>query len=329
MSPRVDVLYDFLWLLLGLGLLYVGAEWLVDGAKEISLKLGISPLMVGLTVVAFGTSAPELLVSLQANFENPPKGDMALGNIVGSNICNIALILGVGALIRPIVVHLQIVKREMPILLLISVVFVFFLSDWTIARWEGLVLFSGVLLYTGLNFLYARREPISATLEEFADGQIEAAQHADAKRILRDVGLIVIGIVALVYGANRLVFGGSNIATYFGVSEATIALTVVAFGTSLPELATSVVAAIRKQGDLIIGNAVGSCIFNILCVVGLTASIGPITRTPDLHNADLLVMLALTVTIFPFMWSRRRLSRVEGGVLLAIYLGYVGYLVVR
>lgn len=326
---RVDVLSDFLWLILGLILLYFGAEWLVKGSKEISLKLGISPLVVGLTVVAFGTSAPELLVSLQANLQNPPKGDIALGNIVGSNICNIALILGVGALIRPIEVHLQIVKREMPVLLVVSGIFLWFLRDGVIAPLEGMALFAGIIIYTVSNFRQAKSEPDSATLEEFAEDEIAAALQADTKRMLLDFGLIILGIGALVIGANRLVFGGSNIADYFGVSDAVIALTVVAFGTSLPELATSVVAALRKQGDLIIGNAVGSCIFNILCVVGLTASIAPIARTPELLNADLLVMLALTVTIFPFMWSRRRLSRLEGGVLLAIYLSYVIYLGMR
>jgi cation:H+ antiporter len=131
------------------------------------------------------------------------------------------------------------------------------------------------------------------------------------------------------YGADRLVFGGSNIAAELGISEAVIALTVVAFGTSLPELATSVVAAARKQGDLIIGNAVGSCIFNILCVVGLAGAVAPLSRTADLTDADLWVMLALTATIFPFMWSRRHLSRIEGGTLLAVYLGYIGYLALR
>lgn len=315
---------DLLWLVLGLVLLYYGAEGLVKGAKDLSLRFGISPLVVGLTVVAFGTSAPELLVSLQANLKDPPKGDMALGNVVGSNICNIALILAVGALIRPIVIHLQIVKREMPFLLLISAVFVFFLEDKTIARWEGGVLFAGVLFYTFLNFRKARQEPDSVTLDEISDDD-----EGEESSLVKDIFFIVIGMAGLVIGADRLVFGGSNLAERFGVSEATIALTVVAFGTSLPELATSVVAAIRRQGDLITGNAVGSCIFNLLCVVGIVALVAPISRTPELHPADLIVMLAITVTIFPFMWSRRRLSRIEGGVLLAVYLGYVAHLATR
>jgi len=217
----------------------------------------------------------------------------------------------------------------MPILLVISGGFLVFLYDGEIARWEGAILFAGVILYTVANFWQARIEPKSASLQGYGDTEIVAAREADAGRIIMDVGLIVVGMTALVFGANRLVFGGSNIASYFGVSEADIALTVVAFGTSLPELATSVVAAIRRQGDLIIGNAVGSCIFNILCVVGLTSLVAPLSRTPELQNADLWIMFALTVTVFPFMWSRRRLSRVEGGILFVIYLSYISYLAVR
>lgn len=327
-AARVDVLLDLLWLILGLVLLYCGAESLVKGAKEISFRLGISPLVVGLTVVAFGTSAPELLVSLQANLQDPPKGDIALGNVVGSNICNIALILGVGALIRPIAVHLQIVKREMPLLIVITVVFLLFLGDGVIARWEGVLLFLALLLFTWANLRQAKTEPHSVALEEFTDDDVEAARKGGAKRLLMDLALIVLGIAGLVYGADRLVFGGSNLAAFLGVSEAVIALTVVAFGTSLPELATSVVASVRRHGDLIIGNAIGSCIFNILCVVGLTGVVAPL-RSPELKNADLAVMMGVTLIIFPFMRSRKRLTRIEGGILVAGYVFYVGYLALR
>ncbi len=323
------VFIDFLWLVLGLVLLYFGAEWLVHGARELSLRLGIGPLVVGLTVVAFGTSAPELLVSLQANLQDPPKGDMALGNVVGSNICNIALILGAGALIRPIGVHLQILRKDLPVLLLISLAFVGLLQNGVITRWEGALLFGGVILYTVISLVQARREPDRIALEAGAEDTVEAAGKKNAGRLLLNLFLVVAGITGLVYGADRLVYGGSGIAREFGISEATIALTIVAFGTSLPELATSVVAALKKQGDLIIGNAIGSCIFNILCVVGLTASVAPLARSPDLQNADLLVMLGLTVIILPFLWSRKNLSRVEGGILLGIYAGYVAWLGLR
>lgn len=325
----MHVLIDFLWLLLGLMLLFLGGEWLVRGAREISLKMGIAPLVVGLTVVAFGTSAPELLVSLQANLKDPPKGDMALGNVVGSNICNLALILGVGAVIRPIFVQGQVLKREMPLLLIISAIFVWLLHDGTIGRGEGLVLFAGVITYTLISLRQSRRASRNLDHDALPNDQAETFQSKSEGRMLYDVGFILLGMGALVYGADRLVSGGSSIARNFGVSEATIALTVVAFGTSLPELATSIVASLRRQGDIIIGNAVGSCIFNILCVVGLTATVSPLTSTPELKDLDLWVMLTLTVMLFPLLWRRRTLGRGEGGLLLAVYASYVCYLVLR
>lgn len=326
----MTLLLDFGWLVLGLILLYFGAEWMVKGAKEIALKLGISPIIVALTVVAFGTSVPELLVSLQANLQDPPKGDLALGNIVGSNICNIALILGIGAVIRPIEIHLQIVKREMPLLLIFSVLFVAFLWNGSISRWEGGVLFSSILIYIYASIRLAKKEPSSVAVIDLTVDEAELEQiKAGGKRIVLDVLLILAGLALLVAGANRLILGGSNIAAYFGVSEAVIGLTVVAFGTSLPELATTVVAAIRRHGDFITGNAVGSCMFNLLCVIGLTALVAPLVRTPALTNIDLGMMLGLSFLIFPFMWSRRRVSRLEGVVLLVIYLAYVSYLATK
>ena len=328
-SLPVPILTDFLWLFLGLTLLYVGGEWLVRGSREISLKVGISPLVVGLTVVAFGTSAPELLVSLQANLQDPPKGDMALGNVVGSNICNIALILGVGAMIRPMAVHAQVLKREVPFLLIISVIFACLLLDGSIAQLEGVVLFVGVVTYTIISLRHARKDGEISALESTTEDSGQGPATTRAGGMFLDIGFVVLGIGALVYGADRLILGGSSIAGRFGVPEATIALTIVAFGTSLPELATSIVAAIRRQGDLIIGNAVGSCIFNILCVVGLTAAISPLARTHDLRNLDLWVMLGLTAILLPLLWSRRTLSRKEGGALLTAYACYVCYLAMR
>ena len=321
----MHILIDFIWILLGLMLLYLGGEWLVKGARNISLKMGLAPLVVGLTVVAFGTSAPELLVSLKANLENPPKGDMALGNVVGSNICNIALILGVGAIIRPMAVPMQVMKREMPFLLIISIVFICLLLDGSILRWEGMILFAGVITYTILSLRNARNAPQSLDLEH---PDTVAVDKKEGGMIL-DIGLILLGIGALVGGADRLVFGGSNIALSCNVPEATIALTVVAFGTSLPELATSIVAALRREGDIIIGNAVGSCIFNLLCVVGLTATVSPLNRTPELQNWDLGIMLALTVLLFPCVRKRHSLGRGQGVMLLTAYASYVCYLALR
>jgi len=323
----VDLFVDCLWLIIGLALLYFGGEWLVKGAREISLMMGISPLVVGLTVVAFGTSAPELLVSLQANLLDPPKGDMALGNVVGSNICNIALILGIGAAIRPMSVHRQVIKREMPFLLVISVVFILLLLDGQIQQVEGLCLFAAVIAYTAFSLREARRAGLGeqAVTSESGEEGIKSSKTGT----FANIGLLLAGIGALVVGADRLVLGGSNIARHFNVPEATIALTIVAFGTSLPELATSIVAAVRRQGDIILGNAVGSCIFNVLCVVGLTSSISPLSRTSELRNWDLGVMLAFTLIVFPFIWRDRLLGRGQGVILLFGYASYVCYLGLR
>lgn len=323
----MDLFVDCLWLIIGLALLYFGGEWLVKGAREISLMMGISPLAVGLTVVAFGTSAPELLVSLQANLLDPPKGDIALGNVVGSNICNIALILGIGAAIRPMSVHRQVIKREMPFLLVISVVFILLLHDGQIQQVEGLCLFATVIAYTALSLREARRAGLGEQAVTSESGE-EVAKSSNT-RTFTNIGLLLAGIGALVIGADRLVLGGSNIARHFNVPEATIALTIVAFGTSLPELATSIVAAVRRQGDIILGNAVGSCIFNVLCVVGLTSSISPLSRTSELRNWDLGVMLAFTLIVFPFVWRDRLLGRGQGVILLFGYASYVCYLGLR
>ena len=323
----MDLFVDCLWLIIGLALLYFGGEWLVKGAREISLMMGISPLVVGLTVVAFGTSAPELLVSLQANLLDPPKGDIALGNVVGSNICKIALILGIGAAIRPMSVHRQVIKREMPFLLIISVVFILLLHDGQIQQVEGLCLFAAVTAYTALSLREARRAGLGEQAVTSESGE-EVAKSSNTGTFA-NIGLLLAGIGALVIGADRLVLGGSNIARHFNVPEATIALTIVAFGTSLPELATSIVAAVRRQGDIILGNAVGSCIFNVLCVVGLTSSISPLSRTSELRNWDLGVMLAFTLVVFPFVWRDRLLGRGQGVILLFGYASYVCYLGLR
>ncbi|RCL33605.1 MAG: sodium:calcium antiporter [Verrucomicrobia bacterium] len=323
----MDLFVDCLWLIIGLALLYFGGEWLVKGAREISLMMGISPLAVGLTVVAFGTSAPELLVSLQANLLDPPKGDIALGNVVGSNICNIALILGIGAAIRPMSVHRQVIKREMPFLLVISVVFILLLRDGQIQQVEGFCLFAAVIAYTALSLREARRAGLGEQAVT-SESKEEVAKSSNTGTFA-NIGLLLAGIGALVIGADRLVLGGSNIARHFNVPEATIALTIVAFGTSLPELATSIVAAIRRQGDIILGNAVGSCIFNVLCVVGLTSSISPLSRTSELRNWDLGVMLAFTLIVFPFVWRDRLLGRRQGVILLFGYASYVCYLGLR
>ena len=327
-TTAVDILVYSGWVVLGLILLYYGAEWLVKGSSELALRIGISPLVVGLTVVAFGTSAPELLVSVSANMKTPPQGGFALGNVVGSNICNLALVLGIAALIKPLGIHKQVLKREMPILIIASVVFLMMLLNREVARWEGALLAGGVVLYTVSSIRRGKRgEEVEVDLD-ISEEEIAALKKAGPGLFLKDLFFILLGLAALGYGANRLVFGGGEIALVMGIPPAVIALTLVSFGTSLPEIATVTVASLKGEGDLVTGNVVGSCIFNILAVVGITASIAPL-NAGSLEIADLAVMGGVTLLAFPLMLSRKSLSRLEGGILVAGYLGYVVWLFLR
>lgn len=324
----MEMVIDFGWVLLGLALLYYGAEWLVKGSSELALKAGISPLVVGLTVVAFGTSAPELLVSVSANLKSPPQGDFALGNVVGSNVCNLALVLGLAALISPLKIPGQVLKREMPILLVVTVVFLVMLWDGTVSRLEGVLLVVGIISYTVTSIVASRRGgKVEIDVEDLQE-ELELVKNAGSGLVVKALLLIVVGLAALVFGADRLVFGGGNLAAAWGVPQAVIALTLVAFGTSLPEVATTVVAALKGKGDLATGNAVGSCIFNLLAVIGATASIAPLSSV-DLQSADLWVMGGVTFLIFPLMWTRKAIGRGEGAFLLLAYLGYVVWLFLR
>lgn len=320
-----------LWVIGGLVLLYFGAEWLVKGASEIALKLGISPLVVGLTVVAFGTSAPELLVCLDANANGEP--GMALGNIIGSNICNIALVLGVAALIRPIVINKQIIKRELPILVVASAAFILMLlslgdSDGQSAlmRWEGGILFLGIVIYVTSSFLKAKKEGLEES-DEFDPEEVEKLKKSGAGRMFINIGLILLGLLALKFGSEKLVLHGEQLALIVGITPTVVALLLIAFGTSLPELATSIVASRKNQGDLVVGNAVGSCIFNILAVMGVTALVKPVLNE-GVSYVDISVMMGVTILILPFMWSKMRLTRIEGGILLAGYVIYCGAILI-
>ncbi len=309
----------YLYILAGFVALFYGAEFLVKGASEISLKFGVSPLVVGLTVVAFGTSAPELLVCLDANANGSP--DQAFGTIIGSNICNIALILGVGALIRPIKIHRQIIRREVPILLVASIVFVLMLIDREIALWEGSALFAGVMIYVISSLRMSKGEITVDDALEMTPEEIEKAKNSGASAMLMSVVAIIAGLAMLKYGSGWLVEHGSVVASSLGVSEAIIGLILLAFGTSLPELATSIVASRKGEGDIITGNAVGSCIFNILAVIGITAMVMPLAAE-NINWMDMGVMLAIIAMVLPMMWSRGRLSKIEGVVLLTFYFGY-------
>lgn len=318
--PAVDLLIHLLWVVGGLVALYFGAEWLVKGAATIALKVGISPLVVGLTVVAFGTSAPELLVCLESN--NNGQSDIALGNIIGSNICNIALILGIAAIMKPVVIHLQIIRREMPILICATLVFILMLMDKTITGLEGGLLVVGIIAYVLFSLISARKQTKGATeLSEFSEDELEEMKKSGSKELFISLFLICLGLGALKIGSEWLVVHGGAVALSLGVSEAIIALFLFAFGTSLPELATSIAAVRQGEGDIITGNAVGSCIFNLMAVIGITALVTPINEV-QIEFVDKAVMIGVTLIITIFMFSKRSLNRLEGSILVVGYLGY-------
>ncbi|NNE91855.1 MAG: calcium/sodium antiporter [Verrucomicrobiales bacterium] len=321
----MEILLDVVWLILGLALLYFGAEWLVGGAAKISVKYGISPLVVGLTVVAFGTSAPELFVSLGFNLSSPPRPDMAIGNVIGSNICNIGLVLGVSAFICVLNIKSDLLIRDMPFLIAVSLGFsAMLLLDQKIARWEGIVLFVVVVAFTIFQLRASKKEDNPEVIEEF-EAEFGKAEEFTHDPVWKLAGLVLIGLIVLYFGAEYLEKGGVGLAERIGVPGAVISLTVIAFSTSVPELATSVVASMKREGDIITGNVIGSCLFNLLCVIGITATVKPM-EVSDIETVDLVVMLGFTLFLLPLMWTRRRVSRWEGSALLIGYIAYCIYL---
>ncbi len=302
-------------------LLYLGAESLVRGSAAIALKFGISPLVIGLTVVAYGTSTPELIVSIQAALSN--HGDIAVGNVIGSNIFNIAMILGLCALIRPLAAPQQLIKIDAPIMLLVGFAGLFIIYNHLISRLEGLILVAGLIAYTGFNFWYARRH----ASESQKDNQIPAKINNGGllKYYGFDTFLIILGLGLLVLGSNFFVEGSVQLARLLGISEAVIGLTIVAAGTSLPELATSVVAAAKKQADIAIGNIVGSNIYNILAILGISASLKPI-HAPNISAVDLYTMLGLSLMLCCIIFISKGIKRWQGGLFVLLYLIYLYYL---
>lgn len=309
----------------GLVLLVLGAELLVRGASRLARAVGISPLVIGLTVVAFGTSAPELAVSVNAGLAG--NADVALGNVVGSNILNVLGILGLSALAAPLVVAQKLVRLDVPVMIGVSALMWIFALNGVIGRVEGLVLFAGIVAYMAFLVRQSRRERADV-LAEYEAGFGGKAQHGAGLLALQ--GLYVAGGLALlVVGADWLVDGAVAFAKFIGISELVIGLTVVAVGTSLPELATSVVASLRGERDIAVGNIVGSNIFNLLAVLGAAAAIAPagISVNPAALAFDIPVMVAAAVVCLPVFISGFVISRGEGALLLAYFAAYVGYLV--
>ncbi|MEM6451566.1 MAG: calcium/sodium antiporter [Cyanobacteria bacterium P01_D01_bin.105] len=312
------------YLVVGFVLLVGGAEILIKGAAKLAATMGISPLIIGLTVVAFGTSAPELAVSLNASLHG--QADISLGNVVGSNICNILLILGTSAVIAPLVVAQQLVRLDVPIMIGVSALVMFFGLDGRIGRSDGVVLFIGGLVYTVFLLYQSRQEKNQTVQDEYVQF---GARSLSAKETSLNVAMFAFGSTMLVAGSQLLVNSAVAIAQALGASPLIIGLTVIAFGTSLPELATSVMASVRGERDLAVGNVIGSNIFNILVVLGLTSAVSTtgVSVGDSARSFDIPVMLAVAVMCLPIFFTDNEVSRREGVLLLAYYLLYMGYLI--
>lgn len=318
-------------ILIGFLMLYYGAEWLVEGSSSLAKSLGITPIVIGLTVVAFGTSAPELVVSVISSIQG--KSMIAVGNIVGSNIANIALVLGLTAVLQPITCHQMVIKRDIPIMLGISL-YLFALSlNSELGRLEGATLFGGVILYTYFNYTVAMKDSKRDSGEEIAtaESDVEGIEHVTSRK--KQIVLILVGIIGVVAGAQAVVTAAVKIMTTLGVSEKFIGLTIIALGTSLPELATSVVAALRKEMDISIGNLVGSNVFNILSVLGAASLIRPISIPGGFIQSGLMIdyLVMIFISFLPWLMMRKThtITRRDGFILLSCYVGYIAYLIVK
>ncbi|MDI9548838.1 MAG: calcium/sodium antiporter [Chloroflexota bacterium] len=313
-------------LVAGFVLLIAGAEGLVRGASRIALALGIPPLIIGLTVVALGTSSPELAVSIGASVTGRP--DITVGNVIGSNILNVLFILGVSAALIPLVVQRQLVRLDVPIMIAASVAAWLFALDGQVNRLEGGLLFAGLLAYVGFLFNQLRQErgtEVEAQYEE----KYRRAVDMSARTWVANVGLVVGGLAVLALGSHWLVAGATAIAELLGVSQLIIGLTIVAVGTSLPEVATSILASIRGERDIAVGNAVGSNIFNLLAVLGLSALVAPVplrVNTAAIHF-DLPVMVAVALACLPIFFTGSLIARWEGFLFLGYYAAYTVYLI--
>jgi len=312
---------DYLILFAGLAFLLIGGEFLVKGAVGVALKWRISTMIVGLTVVSFGTSAPELLVSLKAALGGHP--DLAIGNVMGSNIANIALVLGVTALIITIPVEKMTMMLDWPVLMFSSLLLWFFMyTDNVLHYWEGMILVTLLVLYLLFLIAKVRRD------KKKGDVKLEELEDADGQKSYWLYTLfILVGIAGLVFGAQWMVKGATAIATSFGVSEYVIGVTVIAFGTSLPELATSIIAAMKGRTDISVGNLVGSNIFNILAVLGITSTVKDIKIAEQVLSNDIFWMIGVTLILFPMMFFTRKIGKLNGFVLLAIYILYIYFVI--
>ncbi|MBK60577.1 MAG: sodium:calcium antiporter [Pseudomonas sp.] len=317
----------FVYLIAGLVLLVAGAEVLVRGAAKLAAQFGIPPLIIGLTVVAFGTSAPETAVSVQAALNG--SGDIAIGNVLGSNIANVLLILGVTSLVAPLIVSRQLIRLDVPIMIGASLVTYALAWDGSLSRLDGALLFSAVIAYTAFLIISSRRATAAATADDEFAKEFGLDETPKPYASLINAGLVVAGLVLLVTGSNFLVEGAVSLARALGLTELVIGLTVIAIGTSLPELATSILAAIRGERDIAVGNIVGSNIFNLLCVLGLASLVSPdaIGVAANALAFDFPVMIAVALACLPIFFTGYAINRWEGLLFVAYYVAYTVYLV--
>ncbi len=319
-------------LVAGLALLVVGADALVRGASNLATSLGISPLIIGLTIVAYGTSAPELAVSIQSSLTG--QIDIAVGNVVGSNIFNVLLILGLSALAAPLVVAQQLVRIDVPVMIGVSILMLVLGADGRLTLPDGLLLSAGGIGYTAFQIIQSRREQNEAVRAEYAQeygGGDQSNQKMTLKTWAINLGWIGLGVGLLLLGSRWLVTSAIAIAQAIGVSELVIGLTIVAAGTSLPELATSIVATLKGERDIAVGNVVGSNIFNILVVLGLSSLFSPagLAVSSAAVRFDIPIMIAVAIACLPIFFTGNVISRWEGLVFVGYYAAYVAYLVLR
>lgn len=308
------ILGYFAIFVVGLAILYFGAEGMLGGSTRIARRMGVSPLVIGLTLVAFGTSAPELSLDVTAAFRGTT--ELAFGDLVGSNIANVGLILGIAAIIRPLHIHARLLRAEVPIVIATSLVVWALAIDGQLSRQDGLILLALFVLFVGYSVRAARSE--SAAVKK----ELEDAVPHDGKP-LRDVFFVIGGLAGLVVGAQLMVYAAVAFARQLGVSELMVGLTIVAIGTSLPELATSIVAARKNEADIVVGNVIGSNIFNMLCVLALVAVIQPIPISPESLRVDVPVMAVYVVLLVPIMLRGMLVARGEGIFLVSGYAAFL------
>jgi cation:H+ antiporter len=312
------MLADILMASLGLVILLLAGDALVKGAVNLALRLGVPALIVGLTIVAFGTSAPELLISVEAILAGAP--GIALGNVVGSNTANVLLVLGVPALLTGLATSECDTRKSFAVMLAATALFIALAFTGGFTWWSGLILLSALALVLGENFVEARAH----NADHAAAEAVEELEGADPEMAWWKIwAFLALGLVGLPLGANLLIDNASEIARMYGVSETVIGLTLIALGTSLPELATTVMAGVRRQADVALGNVIGSNMFNLLAIIGITSLIGDVPVTPEFLTLDLWVMLGASLALVPFVLLRRDLTRLWGVALTAAYVVYV------